>query len=249
MSISSLFSNSKIGLIGYGRFGKFLCDEVLKGYKVAVFSPHLPQTIQNQNIIPQKSLNELVQNSDLIIPSVSISSFETVIKEIVPSLNKKTIILDVCSVKVYPVSVMKKYLPGNTQIIASHPLFGPKQFEKKKTLNGLQMTINNISADKNIYEEIIRYFESLSIKIIEMDEEKHDKLMAQSQFFAHLIRHVAHVNNLHSTQIDTAASKLLFEAFNNIGTNETLLRDMITYNKYCREILDATIKTLSGLQK
>lgn len=248
MQNSSFFSSRKIGLIGYGLFGKFFIEELFQGYKITVYSPHLPSNISNSNIIPVKTMTDLLQKTDFIIPSVPISKFEDVIKEISPFLKEKTIIMDVCSVKEFPVEIMKKNLRPSIQIIASHPLFGPKTFEKNKTLAGSRMVLHNISTEKDIFTEIVQHFKSLSLEILEMKENEHDKLMAGSQFFTQLVRHLALEQNLHATRIDTPASALLFKAFGNIGTKKQLLLDMIKYNRYCQKILNDSIKILSDLQ-
>lgn len=248
MNNTSFFANQQIGIIGYGLFGKFLCDELFKGFDINVYSPRFVADTNKPNLKQASSLKEIAENSDFIIPCVPISKFEDVIRDLKPYLRENSIIMDVCSVKVYPVEVMKKYLEANSQIISSHPLFGPKPFEKRKTLEGSKMVMNNISAAQNIFDQVAQFFKSMSIEVIEMDEESHDRLMAQSQFFTQMIRHSAKTQGLRATTIDTPASALLFEAFENIGTSEKLLIDMLKYNNYCLDVLDNTLGSLTELK-
>ena len=40
-------------------------------------------------------------------------------------LKENAVIVDVCSVKEYPVQWMRELLPANVSILATHPMFGP----------------------------------------------------------------------------------------------------------------------------
>lgn len=65
-------------------------------------------------------------NLDIIILSVSIISFEDVLKNIDSSIFKGKLIIDVLSVKMHAKSVMLKILPEDCDIICTHPMFGPE---------------------------------------------------------------------------------------------------------------------------
>ncbi|MFA5813748.1 MAG: prephenate dehydrogenase/arogenate dehydrogenase family protein, partial [Patescibacteria group bacterium] len=106
----------KYGIIGYGRFGKLWAD-VLSSYgDVLIYDKN--QTEKNT------SLAKAIK-TDLLFLLVPISEMENCCREIAPLLGPKTIVIDACSVKVHPVKVMRKWLPKNQPIIATHPLFGP----------------------------------------------------------------------------------------------------------------------------
>ena len=95
----------KAGIIGYGRFGKVLVDLLSKKYQVRVF-----------DIDPKKkdcgelcTLEEVLE-CILVFLAVPIRSFETVVNEISKHKLYNTTIIDVCSVKVYPVKIMENFL-------------------------------------------------------------------------------------------------------------------------------------------
>ena len=248
MDNSSFLKSRKIGVIGFGMFGKFLCEELLKDFEVNIYSPHFKPDLNKPNLKQVSDLKELAEASDFIIPCVPISKFENLILELKPLLKENTILMDVCSVKEYPVEIMKKHITADVQIISTHPLFGPKPFEKRRTLKGSRMVVSNITAQNDVYLNVVAFFKSLEIEVIEMDAKDHDLLMARSQFFTQLVRHAANKQELHATQIDTPAAELLFEAIDNIGTSENLLIDMLKYNHYCQEVLYKTISTLTELK-
>ena len=55
---------------------------------------------------------------------VSISSFEEIVKKISSAIHKDQVIMDICSIKEYPVNVMHQYLK-DALVLGTHPVFGP----------------------------------------------------------------------------------------------------------------------------
>ena len=113
---------SKIGIIGFGRFGKILAE---------ILSTQNEIFIHDSNIIKgdyqNLSLLEIIKCEILFI-AVPIREFKYVIKALREFNLQNTTIVDVCSVKLHPVQVMQEYLPKNTGIIATHPMFGPDSY-------------------------------------------------------------------------------------------------------------------------
>lgn len=240
--------SKKIGVVGYGSFGKFLCSELLKGLDITVYSPHFFNEEEEPNLKVAKNLEELTGNNDLIIPAVPISKFEHVIKKLAPYLRENTTVMDVCSVKIYPVQIMRKYLPENIHKIASHPMFGPSAFKLKGKVSGLPVVIYNAGAGEKIYGEVKKYFNDIGLQVTEMEPEEHDILAARSQFFSQLVRASALAQGFHPTFIDTPGASGLFEAFNLMNISEQLLIDMLNYNIYAKEVFDGTVKSLRQIK-
>ena len=134
----------KVGVIGYGRFGKILCDILLKKYQVLIFDK---SSMEDKNV-EFSSLEELLE-CFLVFIAVPIRSFEDIIMEVSRYSLYNTTIIDVCSVKVYPVDIMKNHLPGHVGIIATHPHFGPDSYspfrELKTTVFPVRDTYNRFN--------------------------------------------------------------------------------------------------------
>lgn len=64
-----------------------------------------------------------VAGRDVVLLSVPITAMDEVLEAIVPCLDPKTILTDVCSVKVQPVKKMLNAYSG--PVVGTHPLFGP----------------------------------------------------------------------------------------------------------------------------
>ena len=93
----------KVGIIGYGRFGVVLADLLSKKYTVLVNDNN-----PNKNDVTVFSTLEETLECFIVFIAVPINSFEAVVKEISKYTLYNTTIIDVCSVKVYPVNIMKK---------------------------------------------------------------------------------------------------------------------------------------------
>lgn len=245
---NNIFQNKKICVIGYGQFGQFLCNVLLANQEILVYSSRKHKKIRNLSF--NNNISETVKDADIIFPAVPISEFEKNILAIKPFLKPGATIIDICSVMNYPVMIMNKYLEKNIFQIATHPMFGPSSYEQRGySLNGLVMVMFNISAAKEYYKNIKKYFASLGLTIIEMEPEEHDRLEANSQFFAHMLKYTASQLSINRTTIDTPAVDQIQNAFECMGKDKNLLQNLLRYNIYCREVLKKSVKTLSELQK
>src|SRR4051812_30920883 len=106
----------KVGIVGYGAFGKFLAV-LLKRFapeaEIRFFSR--THTSDGKTFF---SLEETAA-SDIVILAVPIAALEAILKKIVPLMSRESILVDVSTVKKYPVQLLKKYAKGRTYI-ATH---------------------------------------------------------------------------------------------------------------------------------
>ncbi|HLD01707.1 MAG TPA: prephenate dehydrogenase/arogenate dehydrogenase family protein [Patescibacteria group bacterium] len=242
-----LNTNTTIAIIGFGRFGSLLVSVLLKESKskLIVISSKKVALVHKNLVVG--SMNR-VQDADVIIPCVPISSFETVIKQMAKFVKKEAIVIDVCSVKTLPVDIMKTNLPITTQIVASHPMFGPDSYRIKKTLHGLRLVICNISAKNNTYQQLRSFFQSLGLVTIELSPKNHDKLMAFSLGYSYFVGKIGQRMGIRKTPIDTHDFHLLLENISIVKSDsEQLFFDMQTKNPFAKDMLTKVNKTVSNL--
>jgi prephenate dehydratase len=174
---------------------------------------------------------------------VPIRRFTEVIEQIAPYLTKDKVVMDVCSVKKFPVEVLEKVIGNSAQIIATHPMFGPTVISKRNSISGLPIVMNNVNAEQETYKVIINYFEQLGLSIIELTPDEHDRLQAETQYLAQKIKFSYSDLNIHEpTFIDTPAVKAIKEALQLMGSSRELLEDMEEYNPYCLPTLKKFVK-------
>ena len=95
----------KVGIIGYGRFGKLLVDLLPSNiYEIKIYD----SSDISDDSVKLCSLDEVLQ-SLIVFIAVPISSFEEIVKEIAQYNLYNTTIIDVCSVKVYPVDIIRSH--------------------------------------------------------------------------------------------------------------------------------------------
>lgn len=249
MKKTILDKNITIAIIGFGRFGRLLVQILLKHSKVKIILISQKRIQITHKNLELKSIKH-IGKADVIIPCVPISSFESVIKKISPIIKKDAIIIDVCSVKMLPVCLMKKYLPETVQIIASHPMFGPDSYRIKKRLKRLKLVLWNITAIKKNFENVKRFCMHLGLKIIEISPKKHDEFMAFSLGYSYLVGKISQRMGIKNTPIDTYDFQLLLNHRNIIQSDtEQLFIDMQTKNPYATDMFSLYKKTFIKLQK
>ncbi len=171
-----------LGFIGYGRFGHALSDIFIEhGYRVRAFDP--------EPVVPKElaapSLEELVGTCQLIFVAVPVSSMPETFREVAPLVGPDHVVVDVGSVKLAPFRVMTETFGGEHRWVASHPLFGPVSLARAET--GLRVVVCPNARQKEAVTEITAVYESIGCRVIELDPEAHDRIMAQTHAMAFFI--------------------------------------------------------------
>ena len=145
---------NRVSIIGFGRFGAMLHSLLSKGFEVDVFDKN---SIDNSDV-NEVSLEDALQNETIFI-AVPIRDFENLVKDISKKISSGKTVIDVCSVKVFPKKVMLDNLSNETDIIATHPLFGPDSLKD----SGSVMTMESVRNTFGRYDFWKNYFESQNI--------------------------------------------------------------------------------------
>ncbi len=117
---------------------------------------------------------EAVKAADRIMICVSISSFEEVVKKIGPSVRDGQAVMDICSIKEYPVRVMHEHIK-NGLVLGTHPVFGPGSGGVKH--KAYVLTPTN-AAEEKYADGFKKWLESEEAHVFIMPPEKHDQLMS-----------------------------------------------------------------------
>lgn len=180
----------RLAIIGAGKMGswfaEFFRDE---GYSVVIAS-------RNQNKLKKlgSKLNVeidtflgAIRGADRILICVSINAFEEIVKIISPEIQKNQILMDICSIKKYPVDILHKYLPNNL-VLGTHPVFGSGSTSLKNKTFVLTPT-NDV--EKDFAKNLKGWLESKQVHVFIMSPEKHDLLMSVVLGLPHFIGLIA----------------------------------------------------------
>ncbi len=231
----------KTALIGFGRFGNLFFRFFKDKFDFVIF---------DKEKLPSYSVNRLEDFKDLseyeiIFLSVPISSIEEIAKYLKGKVNKKSLIVEFCSVQTYPLKILKKYFPEN-HLLGIHPLFGPDSV--KNNLSGHQaIVIKQLKYDSKS-QNVIRAFKRKGIKIIELTSTEHDKLMAYTLCLTQYIGRSLGKLNLPQSGIGTKGYFDLIEMIKRTN-NDTfqLFIDMNRYNPFSTQMRKKVIKEFKNL--
>jgi len=232
---------NKIAIIGMGRFGILLADLLSPYGEIFVISRKNITKCKFKQI-QYSDLGEM----DIVIPAVPISKFEQTLKDINKYLKPRSLVMDVCSVKVAPCRSMKKIIRKDVEILGTHPMFGPDS--AKNGCQGLQVVICPLRINEKRLKIIEGIFKALELRIIYVTPAEHDRQVAKSLAFVHFLGRGLSLINLKNQSITTLGFERLM-AVNETVNNDSkeLFLDMQHYNPYSNKIRQDFIKALIAL--
>ncbi|XP_077213605.1 arogenate dehydrogenase 2, chloroplastic-like isoform X1 [Tasmannia lanceolata] len=241
-STSSPLPILKIGFVGFGPFAQFLAKTMIKqGHSVTATSrSDYSQLCSQMGITFFREMKEFCEvGSDVLLLCPSILSFSEVLKSIpFNSLEKKTLFVDVLSVKEYPKQVLSLELPENFDVLCTHPMFGAES--GKESWEGLPLVFDKVRIrDEVLCRNFLWIFEKEGCRMVEMSCEEHDMLAGQSQFLTHTIGRILSEMEIKSTSMDTKNFETLLQLKESTMNNSfDLYCGLFKHNKFAKQELD-----------
>ncbi|QTA87095.1 prephenate dehydrogenase/arogenate dehydrogenase family protein [Desulfonema magnum] len=222
----------KIGIIGFGRFGKLMTGYLAQDFEVFVYN-RSDKTSEIRKIGAYPTSLAEVCEQDMVILTVPISMMNAVLKEISPLLRKDAVVTDVCSVKEYPVRWMEELLPETVSILATHPMFGPDS--AADSLRKRKIVLCRKRIEDALYNKIKSYLSAKGLIVIETTPEEHDRQIAVSLALTHFIGRTLSEYGASELDIDTEGYKRLLHILG-VVEHDTwqLFVDMHKYNPYAK---------------
>lgn len=231
-----------VGIIGFNGFGEFLAGKLDPFVKVCASS-------RNPGVVPTKwraSFDRAVA-CDYLILSIPLSAYESVLLEVAKQITSSTVIIDVCSVKVRPVELLDRHLPGQKRVI-THPLFGPQS--AMDSLEGHTMVLCPEVSDKDHYSVIKEFCQSLGLTIAEISADKHDQEMANVHALTFFIARALVQMNVHESLLRTPSfQRILDLADLERHHSEDLFRTIQLSNPYATNAREAFITAAQKLNQ
>jgi prephenate dehydrogenase len=224
-----------IGIIGFGDFSKLMISH-LHPYADIVISTRQksPDTDLNCRFVDSRE----ALSRPVVIPSMPSQFLENYFTMNAKYLRPDSIVVDVCSVKVKPVEVLKRVIPDNIEILATHPLFGPTS--ASKTLAGQRIMVYPARLGKAKYEQIKGFMQDvLQLKVIESTPEEHDRTLAYVQGLSHYIGRIMDIMKIPDTELLTRAyADLLDMKRVQGGDSWELFESIMLENPYAKAVHD-----------
>jgi prephenate dehydrogenase len=242
-----MLSNCTIGILGFGRFGGLMGRYLSQDFDVRVSSRSCP--VDAIASIGAKLVDLPVAcGCDVVIPSVPISVMEGMLKKISPLLKKDALVMDVCSVKEYPVQWMRKHLPESVSILGTHPMFGPDS--AAESLQDRKIVLCKERIVDSLFEQVKSYLTGKGLVVIETSPEAHDRQIAVSLALTHFIGRSLAEFGAEPLEIDTEGYQRLLHTLG-VVEHDTwqLFEDMNQYNPYSVEKRQAFIRAVERIDQ
>ena len=236
-----------IGIIGFGRFGKLTARYLAEDFEVFVFN-RTDRSAEIKKFGARSASLKTVCQQKIVILCVPISAFKAVLAEIGPLLKNDVVVVDVCSVKVYPTQWMKERLPESVSILATHPIFGPDS--ASDSLKNHKIFLSPIKINETQYQKIKTYLASKELVLIESTPEDHDEQIAISLALTHYIGRALSEFGAAPLNIDSEGYKRLLHILE-VVENDTwqLFYDMQRYNPYAAKKRSDFIEAMQKIDK
>ena len=257
----------KVCIIGCGLIGSSIARAIKKhGLSKKVVSSNRSELI-NKKVIELKIVDEassdtkkICKDSDLIIISTPLSSYEEVLLKIKNSLKMDSILTDVGSVKENIISLVAKHIPENVSWISSHPISGTEDSGPEAGFSELFqnkwciLTPSKKSKDKDI-KLLETFWKKIGSKVDIMNAKQHDYILSITSHIPHLIAYNI-VNTALTVQDKKESDVVKYSAgglrdFTRIAaSNPIMWRDIFIQNKRnTSEMIDKFIENLEDLKK
>ena len=171
---------------GSGKMGRWFASFLLKDGKEVVISGRNEKKLleaKRQLGVEVASNVEAVKSADAVLLSVPIESFEEVAAQISPHIQPRQIVVDISSIKVFPVETMHKHLKTRL-VLGVHPLFGPGA--GSITNQNFVLTPTN-DEERALAQKIRKYLEARGGRVSLMTPREHDEKMAIVLGLSHFI--------------------------------------------------------------
>lgn len=181
----------KTAIIGAGKMGVWFakyCGE--KGDLVVLAdrkAERLEGLEESLGVETTVDFGKAVKEADRVMICVSIKAFEEVVKKISPYVKENQAVMDICSIKEFPVKVMHEHL-GKGLVLGTHPVFGPGS--KDVNHKAFVLTPTN-KKEQDFAEQYKKWLEKEGANVFIMSPQKHDELMSVVLGLPHFLGLVA----------------------------------------------------------
>lgn len=178
----------KVAIIGgSGKMGRWFANFLLKEGKEVIITGRNERKLlaaKRQLGVEATTNNvEAVKSADTILISVPIDNFEEVVEQVSPYMRPEQVIIDITSIKVFPVETMHKHIKAGLTL-GAHPVFGPGA--RSIANQNFVLTPTN-ERERTLAQKVGKYLETRGAKVALMTPQEHDEMMAVILGLSHFI--------------------------------------------------------------
>lgn len=224
-----------VGIIGYGHFGKLVHALVSR------FAPEVQVRVHSSRVSPDGALFFSLPDTakcDYVVICVPIRAFESVVEKLLPLVSWSTVLIDVATVKLHTVEVLRRIAPAH-RWVAAHPMFGPESYAKQgNEPAGLHIVSCAHTLPAAEYVSLKKGIAKLGFVVVEKSADEHDRQLAETLFLTHYVGQIISRAGFARTDIDTVSFGYLYDAVESVRHDTKLFEDVYEYNPYCKAVME-----------
>jgi cyclohexadieny/prephenate dehydrogenase len=257
----------KVAFIGFGLIGSSLA-RVMSRDKLAGTIVACARRKETLDAIKRLKLAdsvtgdpvEAVKDADLVVLATPLSAYAEICRRIVPALKPGAILTDVGSVKQVVIRDLQPLLPKGVHLVPGHPVAGTEFSGPEAGFDTLFVDRWCIltpvpGGDASALEKVKKLWEHAGMKVVAMDAEHHDKVLAITSHLPHLIAYT--IVGTASGLEELLKSEVIkfsaggFRDFTRIAASDPIMwRDVFLNNKEAvLEMLQRFTEDLTALQR
>ena len=166
--------------------GRWFANFLLKdGYEVVITGRNENKLLEAKRQLGVDAATnvEAAKQAEVIIISVPVDNFEEVVEQICPYTHPEQVIIDITSIKAFPVEIMHKHIKTGL-VLGAHPMFGPGA--RGIANQSFVLTPTN-EEETALAQKIREYLETRGARATLMNPDEHDEMMAVILGLSHFI--------------------------------------------------------------
>lgn len=243
MTLARSHAPAGLALIGAGAFGAFAVPHLTRHFDVAVHDPRADAAeLCAAWGATAVGLAEAARRP-VVVLAVPLAALPAVARALAPHIGPGTLVVDVCSVKLRPLAILREHLPAAVRVVGIHPLFGPNSGR-----NGIAGLKAVVCRDGRRGEAAVMRFlrDRLGLDVVSTTPEDHDRQMAYVQALSHLVARSVKGLGLPGIALETAAFAQLGRLVALVGDDsDALFETIVAGNPYAPAVL-ARFAALAG---
>lgn len=239
---------SRIGIIGFGAFGRLIARHAPAGVRLLAYDVKAPVAGGYPGDLGHASLVSLAEAAScpVVVLAAPVAATAQICRQITPWLQPGALVVDVGSVKSQPVSDMIANLPAHVEIAGLHPLFGPQS-----AADGLER--RRIVAcpvrGRRVFRLMALLRAALGLEIQFATPEAHDREMAMVQGITHMVGRLVASLDARPTRMTTGSYALLMQAVEMVRHDNPAVFDAIALrNPFVAEVQEQFFGAAARMQ-
>jgi prephenate dehydrogenase len=231
------------GLLGLGRFGTLAAQLLSRRGEVWGHDPKRPaRPVPGVRLVGF----EEACSARVVVMAVPMGSMQKVIGEAAWHLRQPVLVADTASVKVLPCRWMEAGFPTWAEVVGTHPLFGPDS--ASAGISGLKIAVCPLRLRRQ--RAVTRFLESLGLRVIVTDPDRHDRDMARTQAVVQFVGRALERMKARPEELDTSGYRKLLEILHYVRRDSLgLFLDMQRLNPHASGVREQLIETLQEIHQ